>query len=128
MTDIFKSFKNNLGNFDENVAKDVQGMWSLYEAAQLKIHGEDLLDEARDFTHAHLNSMIKNQLSSFLYAQISQCLKKPLYKGVPRLETRCYMSSYEEDPSHNKVLLNFAKIDFNMLQKMHQQELASITK
>jgi len=129
LTDIFKNFKNNMGSFDEKVVKDVQGMWSLYEAAHLKIHGEDILDEALVFTHAHLNSKINtNQLSPFLDAQIRQCLRKPLHKGIPRLETRSYISSYEEDPSHSKVLLNFAKLDFNMLQKMHQKELANITK
>jgi (-)-germacrene D synthase len=103
-------------------------MWSLYEATHLKIRGEDILDEAFHFTRAQLNSKAINQLSPFLYAQISQCLRNPLHKGVPRLETRCYISSYEEDPSHSKVLLNFAKLDFNMLQKMHQKELADITK
>lgn len=103
-------------------------MWSLYEAAHLKIRGEDILDEALDFTQAYMNSKTTiNQLSSFLHAQVTQCLRKPLHKGVPRLETRCYISSYEQDPSHSKVLLNFAKLDFNMLQKMHQKELASIT-
>ncbi|PNY15989.1 (-)-germacrene D synthase-like protein [Trifolium pratense] len=127
-SDIFKKFKNNKGNFNEKVSKDVQGMWSLYEATHLKIRGEDILDEAFDFAHAQLNSKTTNQLSPFLYAQISQCLRTPLYKGVPRLETRCYISSYEEDPSHSKVLLNFAKLDFNILQKMHQKELADITK
>lgn len=128
-TDIFKKFKNSKGNFNENVAKDVEGMWSLFEAAHLKIHGEDILDEALDFAYTHLNSLKNsNQLSPFLEAQVSHCLRKPLYKGVPRLETRCYMSAYEKDPSHSKVLLTFAKLDFNMLQKMHQKELSSITK
>ncbi|KAI5412144.1 probable terpene synthase 2 isoform X1 [Lathyrus oleraceus] len=127
-SDIFKIFKNNKGSFNEKVDKHVQGMWSLYEAAHLKIRGEDILDEALDFTQAYMNSKTTiNQLSSFLHAQVTQCLRKPLHKGVPRLETRCYISSYEQDPSHSKVLLNFAKLDFNMLQKMHQKELASIT-
>nr|ABN09075.1 Terpene synthase-like; Terpenoid synthase [Medicago truncatula] len=118
----------NRGSFDEKVSEDVQGMWSLYETAHLKIHGEDILDEALDFTYAHLNSKTSNQMSTFLDAKVRQCLKNPLHKGVPRLETRCYISSYEEDPSHSKFFLNFAKLDFNMLQKMHQKELASITK
>jgi (-)-germacrene D synthase len=119
---------NNRWNFNEEVSKDVQGMWSLYEAAHLKIRGEDILDEVLNFTKAQLNTKTNNQLSPFFYAQIIQCLRNPLHKGVPRLETRCYISSYEKDPSHSKVLLNFAKLDFNMLQKMHQKELASITK
>ncbi|KAJ1376771.1 Terpenoid cyclases/protein prenyltransferase alpha-alpha toroid [Sesbania bispinosa] len=124
-SDIFKQFKNN--NFNEKLSNDVQGMWSLYEAAQLRVHGEDILDEALDFTSTHLKCLT-NKLSPFLAAQISHCLKKPFHKGYPRLEARCYMSFLEDDPSHSKVLLNFAKLDFNMLQKLHQKEVGSITK
>nr|KYP35453.1 (+)-delta-cadinene synthase isozyme A [Cajanus cajan] len=102
-------------------------MLNLFEAAQLRVHGEDILDEALDFTHTHLKSMT-NQLSSSFAAQISHCLRKPLHKGVSRLEARRYISFYEEDPSHCKVLLTFAKLDFNMLQELHQKEVASITK
>ncbi|XP_039687040.1 probable sesquiterpene synthase [Medicago truncatula] len=126
--DIFEKFKNNKGNFNEKLFQDVQEMWSLYEAAQLKINGEDILNEALDFTFSHLNSLITNKLSPFLEKKIRHCLKTPLHKGVPRLETRCYISSYSEEPSHSKILLNFAKLDFNMLQKMHKKELGSITK
>ncbi|KAK2447436.1 putative terpene synthase [Trifolium repens] len=129
--EIFEKFKSNKKNIDEKLSKDVQGIWSLYEAAQLRIHGEVILDEALDFTYAHLNSLIINNdqlISPFLGTQIRRCLKTPLHKGVPRLETRCYISSLSEEPSHNKVLLNFAKLDFNMMQKMYQKELGSITK
>ena len=102
-------------------------MWSLYEAAQLRVHGEDILDEALDFTYTNLKSMT-NQLSPSLASQINQSLRRPFHKAVPRIEAKCYMSFYEEDPSHSKVLLTFAKLDFNMLQKLHQKEVGSITK
>ncbi|GMP22993.1 hypothetical protein CsSME_00000764 [Camellia sinensis var. sinensis] len=51
-----------------------------------------------------------------------------LDKGLTRLEAACYFFFYEQDDSHNKVLLNFAKLDFNLLQKMHQWELSEITR
>ncbi|MED6123089.1 hypothetical protein PIB30_046050 [Stylosanthes scabra] len=38
------------------------------------------------------------------------------------------MSFYEEAPSHDKVLLNFAKLDFNVLQKSYQKEVGIATK
>ncbi|WVY99537.1 hypothetical protein V8G54_025607 [Vigna mungo] len=126
-SDIFKKFKNNKGDFDQNIAKDVQGLWSLFEASQLRTHGEDILDEALDFTQTHLNSLI-NQLSSSFAEQISHCLRKPLHKGVPRLEARRYISFYEENPSHCKVLLTFSKLNFNMLQELHKIEVGSIAK
>ncbi|KAJ0102544.1 hypothetical protein Patl1_04439 [Pistacia atlantica] len=42
--------------------------------------------------------------------------------------SRYYMSIYHEEASHNEVILTFAKLDFNILQKLHQKELSAITK
>ncbi|MED6167491.1 hypothetical protein PIB30_003462 [Stylosanthes scabra] len=102
-------------------------MWSLFEAAQLRIDGEDILEEAHDFTYTNLKSII-NQLNSSLAGQINQSLRQPLHKAIPRIGARSYISFYKEDPSHNKELLAFANLDFNMLQKLHQKEVGSITK
>ncbi|XP_072081407.1 probable terpene synthase 2 isoform X2 [Arachis hypogaea] len=126
-SDIFNKFKNSEGRFKEIIAQDVKGIWSLYEAAQLRVHEEAILEEANDFTYTELKS-ITNQLSESLAVQINQSLKQPLHKAVPRIGTRSYMSFYEEDPYHNKSLLTFAKLDFNMLQKLHQNEVGDITK
>ena len=101
-------------------------MLSLYEAAQLRFHGEEILEEAHDFTLTQLTKSPTTQLSHFLAAQVKHSLGQSLRKGMPRLETRYYMSFYQEDPSHNESLLTFAKLDFNMLQKLHQIEVSSL--
>ncbi|XP_020964635.1 (-)-germacrene D synthase-like isoform X2 [Arachis ipaensis] len=127
-SDIFNKFiKNNEGKFNEIITQDVEGMWSLYEATQLRVHGENILEEAHNYTYTNLKS-ITNQLSQSLAEQTNRSLKQPLHKAVPRIGARSYMSFYEEDPSHSKFLLTFARLDFNLLQKLHQQELGNITK
>jgi len=100
---------------------------SLYEASYLRIRGDDVLEEACDFSKTKLKSLEK-QLSPSVAAQINHCLRRPLYKSVPRFETRHYMTLFEQDPSHNETLLIFAKQDFNLLQKLHQKEIGRITK
>ena len=102
-------------------------MLSLYEATHLRVHGEDILDEALVFTTTHLE-FIASHLSTPLAAQVSHALKQPIHKGLPRLEARHYFSIYQEDSSHDKVLYTFAKLDFNILQKMHQKELSDIAR
>ncbi|MED6140338.1 hypothetical protein PIB30_092218 [Stylosanthes scabra] len=127
-SDVFNKFKNKKGKFDEIIiVQDVQGMWSLYEAAQLRVHGEDILEEAHEFTYNKLKS-ITNQLSQSLADQINQSLGQPLYKAVPRMRAKSYMSFYKEAPSHDNVLLSFAKLDFNMLQKWYRKEVGINTK
>lgn len=115
------------GNFNQTLANDIQGLCSLCEASHLRTRQEDILEEACNFKSTQLKSLA-NQLSPSLVAQINHCLRKPLNKSVPFFEARYYMTLYEQDPSHNDNLLNFAKVNFNILQKMHQKEVGRITK
>ncbi|KAL3508572.1 hypothetical protein ACH5RR_027973 [Cinchona calisaya] len=125
--DVFNKFKNPEGNFKEPLISNVGGMLSLYEAANYLVHGEDILEEALKFTITHLESMLPN-LSNFLGRQINQALKFPIQKTLTRLGARQFMSLYQQDQSHNEILLNFAKLDFNILQKEHKKELSALTK
>ena len=126
-TGVFNKFKDSQGNFKDSLVNDPQGLLSLYEATHLRVHGEDILDEALAFATAHLQSM-PSQLSFPLGAQISHALVQPIRKGLPRLEARNYFSIYEGSAFCNEVLLAFAKLDFNLLQRQHQKELKIISK
>ncbi|TXG46287.1 hypothetical protein EZV62_028215 [Acer yangbiense] len=128
--DVFNKFKDSNGNFKESLVTDIKGMLSLYEATHLRVHGEDILEEALAFTTSHLESMAASQLinSPPLAEQVNGALNRPIRRGLQRLDARHYMSVYQEDPLHNKVLLTFAKLDFNILQKQHQKELSDISR
>ncbi|OAY28588.1 (-)-germacrene D synthase [Manihot esculenta] len=125
-SDVFNKFKDSQGNFKDALVNDHRGMLSLYEATHLRVHGEDILEEALAFTTAHLESMVTPGMP--LAPQITHALKQPIRKGLPRLEARRYFSIYEGESSCNPVLLSFAKLDFNILQKQHQKELSDIAK
>jgi hypothetical protein len=125
--DKFTKFKDIDGNFKESLKSDAQGMLSLYEATHFWVHGEVILDEALVFTATHLE-YIASHLSPPLTAQVSHASKQPIHKGLPRLKAIHYFSIYQEDRLHDKVLLTFAKLDFNLLQKMHQKELSDIAR
>lgn len=125
--DIFNNFKDGDGKFKESLVNDVVGLLSLYEATHLRIHGEDILDEALTFTTTHLESAT-HRLSPILSKQVTHAMYQPFWKGLPRLETRHYLSLYQERDSQNETLLNFAKLDFNLLQQVHQRELSEISR
>ncbi|KAI4354667.1 hypothetical protein L6164_003514 [Bauhinia variegata] len=126
-SDVFNKFKDAQGKFSERLNSDVGGILSLYEATHLRVHGEDILEEALAFTSAHLESMA-SQLSPSLATKVNHSLMRPLRKSLPRLEAWHHISSYQEDPSHDETLLALAKLDFNALQKQHQKELGILTK
>ncbi|CAJ1978694.1 unnamed protein product [Sphenostylis stenocarpa] len=127
-SDVFHKFKDQTGNFKESIVNDVQGMLSLYEAAQLRIHGEEILEEAYSFTLIQLTRSLTTKLSPFLSGLVHHSLEQSLRRGMPRLEAKYYISFYQEDPSHDESLLTLAKLDFNMLQKLHQKEVSNATK
>ncbi|KAI5562784.1 hypothetical protein BDE02_15G073700 [Populus trichocarpa] len=123
--DIFNKFKDDKGYFKQS--NDVRGILGLYEAAHLAVHGEDILDEALAFTTIHLKSM-ETSPNCPLTAKVSHALKQPIQRGVPRLESRRYISIYQDEPSCNKTLLRLAKLNFNLVQELHKEELAEITR
>ncbi|KAI5642195.1 hypothetical protein M9H77_00273 [Catharanthus roseus] len=125
--DVFNKFKDSKGKFKELIVKDVKGMLSLYEASNYRIQGENILEEALLFTTSQLEYILK-ELSGSLAAQVKRALNFPIQKTLTRLGGRHFISLYQEDETHNDLLLTFAKLDFNILQKLHQKELNEISK
>lgn len=114
------------GKFKESLGEDERGILSLYEASHMRGHGEDVLEEALEFTTKHLKTYIEYSNNPHFAAEVRNALKFPIRKGVPRIKTRQYLAIYQQHPSHNETLLKFSKLDFNILQRLHQKELSEI--
>ncbi|XP_058115042.1 beta-cubebene synthase-like isoform X2 [Magnolia sinica] len=123
---VFRKFKDNDGKFKATLSSDIRGLLSLYEAAYLRIHGDDILDEAITFTTMHLKSAMPH-LTSPLAQLVELALEVPLGKHVEKLQPRYYISIYEKDKERSDVLLEFAKLDFNILQSLHERKLRDIS-
>ena len=125
--DVFNRFKDDSGNFKEFLGKDVKGMLSLYEASYLAFEGENLLDEALAFTRMHLKDL-KRDVRKSIAEQISHALEVPLHHRMLRLEARWYIEAYSKKEDANGVLLELAKLDFNIVQSVHQTELQEMSR
>ncbi|KAJ4969137.1 hypothetical protein NE237_015838 [Protea cynaroides] len=79
----FNRFKGSDGIFKKDLINDVSGMLCLYEATHLRVHGEDILDEALEFTTIGLKSIVTD-LKPSLATQVMHALEQPLYKNMPR--------------------------------------------
>ncbi|KAM4069788.1 hypothetical protein ACB094_12G116100 [Castanea mollissima] len=99
--EVFNNFKDERRNFKDCLCEDTKGMLSLYEATFLLIEGENILEEARDFATKHLEEYLKKNKDKNLYA-ISREDMKP-------------------------ILLEFAELDFNMVQAVHQEDLKQVS-
>nr|QSK97105.1 terpene synthase [Curcuma wenyujin] len=124
--DVFNKFKDEEGNFKSTLNEDVKGLLSLYNAAYLRIHEEYILDEAILFTKNRLVSLLDEPKQPVVIL-VSLFLETPLCQRNKWLLARKYIPIYQEEERRNDAILEFAKLDFNLLQSLHQEELKKIS-
>ncbi|XP_022717547.1 probable terpene synthase 9 [Durio zibethinus] len=123
--DVFNKFMDSDGKFKDSLREDVDGLLSLYEASYLGQHGEDVLDEAQTFSTKHLK-LVMEKLENDLAEQVKESLHVPIYWRLPRMEARNFISIYQKDAKRNFLLLELAKLDFNLLQSVYLKELKEL--
>lgn len=114
------------GKFKEYLGEDVKGILSLYEASYYSTEGESLMEEACSFTSKILKELVIKD--SDLCMQVKHALELPLQWRIPRFEARWYMDIYERSTNMIPEVLNFAKLDFNILQGLNQEELKDLSR
>jgi hypothetical protein len=100
---------------------------SLYNAAHLQTHGETILDEAIVFTRKRLETILPS-LEGSLAREIKCALEIPLPRRVRIYESKYYISTYEKEATVHELVLQLAKLNSNIMQSYHQQELEIITR
>ncbi|KAF2933408.1 hypothetical protein DAI22_04g081600 [Oryza sativa Japonica Group] len=110
--DVFQKFKGDDGNFLNELADDPREF-----------------EETISFARNHLESMIWDSvLKGPLADQVKHAIRLPLPRTLKRVEMLHYMFEYDQDNGHNPVLLELAKLDFNLLQHVHLKELKEISR
>ena len=128
IAEVFNNFKDERGNFKACLCEDTKGMLSLYEASFLSIEGENILDKARDFSAKHLDEYVKQNKDKNLFAIVSHALEIPLHWRMLRLEARWFIDIYRRREDMNPILLELAKLDFNIVQATHQEDLKQVSR
>ncbi|KAH0458423.1 hypothetical protein IEQ34_013738 [Dendrobium chrysotoxum] len=124
--DVFSNFLDEKGEFMSCLNNDVKALLSLYEAAHLYMPGEEILDKALEFSKIQLKTLASN-MDFYLSEMVSSSLEIPLVRRADRLKAKLYFSIFEKESICNETLLNFAKLDFNLLQATHQEEVRSLS-
>ncbi|KAL2496206.1 Alpha-humulene/(-)-(E)-beta-caryophyllene synthase [Forsythia ovata] len=90
--DVFDKFKNRKGEFDESLISNVQSLLSMYEASQFRVHGEEILEEALEFSTTQLNSLVVHkkrlvrtyfQEAKWVYSGCIPSLEEYMKVGMP---------------------------------------------
>ncbi|KAL6326921.1 hypothetical protein AAG906_012528 [Vitis piasezkii] len=93
----FSRFKDETGSFKACLCEDMKGI--------------------------HLGKGLEQNIYQNLAIEVNHALELPLHWRMPRLEARWFIDVYEKRQDMNPILLEFAKLDFNMVQATHQEDL-----
>ena len=100
----------------------------MYEASYLCVQGKSTLEQARDFAYRHLGKALEQNIDQNLAIEVNQALELPLHWRMPRLEARWVIDVYEKRQDMNHILVELAKLDYNMVQATHQEELRHMSR
>ncbi|CAI0385306.1 unnamed protein product [Linum tenue] len=125
--DIFKGFKDDNGGFKAQIVRDVKGLLELYEASYLGLTGEDIMEEAKAFAVKHLTQIVHNNDANNVMMQVKHSLELPLQWRMQRAETSWSIQLCQDREHDISPLLQLAKLDFNLVQRLHQNELEELT-
>ncbi|KFK32674.1 hypothetical protein AALP_AA6G274100 [Arabis alpina] len=121
---IFDVFINQIedGTFESD---DIKSLISLYEASFLATKWDtNLHNVIRPYANQQLRKFVESHDHDTHNVKVLemavQALEMPYHWRMKRLETRRYIDVYTKK---HDILIEFAKMDFNIVQAVHQEEL-----
>ncbi|XP_010999558.1 PREDICTED: (3S,6E)-nerolidol synthase 1-like [Populus euphratica] len=122
---VFDNFKDNEGRFKQKLSCDIMGLVSLYEASQLSVRGEDVLDEAGDYSY----QLLRSSLIHLDYNQarlVRNSFNHPHHKSLASFTAKYFFN--DEPNGWIGELQELAKTEFKRVQSQHQHEIVEILK
>ncbi|CAA2990551.1 (-)-alpha-terpineol synthase-like [Olea europaea subsp. europaea] len=89
---------------------------------------EGILNEAQNFSTHHLKERLHHITDQGLAVQVSHALELPLHWRVQKLEAKWFINVYENRHDVNLNLLELAKLDFNIVQAIYQDEIKQMSR
>lgn len=116
------------GSFKGCLCEDAKGVLSLYEAYYFSSEGESIMEDAWSFTSKILSENSGNIIDPILDMKVKHALELPLNWRMPRLEARWYIDLYARSNNMIPAVLELAKLDYNIVQGLYQEELKIASK
>ncbi|KAI3742976.1 hypothetical protein L1987_60676 [Smallanthus sonchifolius] len=117
---VFELFKGKNGKFMENLRYDIRGLMELYEASQLCIEGENILDEAAIFS----SNMLQKALD-FLDDKEARMVRYTLENPHRRNITWFRLLNSPKDFDAT-ILKELAELEYTMVQSIRRMEIHEI--
>ncbi|KAH0986207.1 hypothetical protein GBA52_013384 [Prunus armeniaca] len=127
--DVFGGFLDERGMLEKSHFSDIKGMLELLEASNLALDGENILDVAKaSSTVALRDSSICNILDNNLARHVVHALELSSHRRVGWFNVKWHIHAYEKDNHVKTILLELAKLNFNMVQATLQKDIKEASK
>nr|H8ZM73.1 RecName: Full=Bifunctional cis-abienol synthase, chloroplastic; AltName: Full=Diterpene synthase TPS4; Short=AbdiTPS4; Flags: Precursor [Abies balsamea]AEL99953.1 diterpene synthase TPS4 [Abies balsamea] len=148
--DVLKTFKDENGEFFcfmGQTQRGVTDMLNVYRCSQVAFPGETIMEEAKLCTERYLRNALENAdafdkwaIKKNIRGEVEYALKYPWHRSMPRLEVRSYIGNYGPNDVwlgkslymmpyiSNEKYLELAKLDFNSVQSLHQEEIRELVR
>ncbi|KAI4299246.1 hypothetical protein L6164_032723 [Bauhinia variegata] len=124
---VFDKFTDKEGKFNQDLVQGIQGMVNLYEASHLGIAGEEILEEAQQFSEKVLKGKMAN-LDPDKAKLVRSTLEQPFHKSLAMFTARNFIGDYHGTNECSPALQGLAKINFNLVQSLLRNEILQISK
>ncbi|KAF5943684.1 hypothetical protein HYC85_017761 [Camellia sinensis] len=126
---VSQGFTSKMGTFMKSTnSDDTKAMLELLEASHLALEGENILIEAKEFSAGILKNIINSNVEDKVAKQLAQALELPLQWRAQWYDVKRHIHELENKDNTNSVLLKLAKLNFNMVQATHQNDLKEISR
>ncbi|KAG6584050.1 hypothetical protein SDJN03_19982, partial [Cucurbita argyrosperma subsp. sororia] len=125
---LFKIFLDEEGKFNKELRHDIKGLTSLHEASQLCMHGDDILEEAQNFSSHWLNAWVVVHVNHHSATLVHNTLLHPYHKSLPQFMLPNYFGDKQWTNKWIHTLQGVAKVNFNTTQRLRQYELNQFSK
>lgn len=127
--DIFAGFIGETGLLNERMDSkiDPRRVLEIYEASHLAVDGEEIMEKARAISSLYLMDSYLD-MDDKLAKQVSSTLRIPCHRKVQWFDVKKQIHAYEQEDNKNVILLELAKLNFNIVQATHLEDLKELSR
>ncbi|XP_068667821.1 (-)-alpha-terpineol synthase-like [Aristolochia californica] len=120
-SDVFENYEKQID------CMDAKGLLSLYEASQLGFVAETVMEEIKEVAVRRLMETLNGSTDPIVVKQVEHALEVPLQRRLPLMEARWYLDIYEKEDNRSALLLELAKLAFNIGQAAFQGDIKVVS-
>ncbi|KAK7252226.1 hypothetical protein RIF29_36034 [Crotalaria pallida] len=124
--DVFDKFWDKNGKVKRTLCKDIKGLIALFEASQLRIEGEDCLEEAGEFSRQYLSAWVSRFHDHPQAKLVANTLQCPIHKSLSRFMATSL--DLENPGQWTNSLQELYKLDTQIVRSTHLEEIFAVSK